>query len=340
MFATVVPGLTALVTAELEQLPGVRVTEAGTDGQSEVIRLDVDRGARPGLHAVRTLEGLYAETGHVTRASGDPTAAIGAGLWLPDSVQKALSAWTSDVRPLSAAMTYQVAVRVANERSALRTDLRRGLIQAVARDKPRWRPADPAQLEIRAAEYAPNRIVAGLRLADAARERPGPSAASQPGALPPTMAALMVSLAGDPRDVLLDPCCGPGAILGQALAAGWPAVQGSDLDPGVVAAARRNVPGAGVLEGDARSIDLPDETVDAVVSRLPSGPDYEVDGSTKTWMAPVLGEITRVTAAGGRVVLLAPVIPVSIMPRPLRITRREPIRLLGTKTELWVCDRN
>jgi hypothetical protein len=39
------------------------------------------------------------------------------------------------------------------------------------------------------------------------------------------------------------------------------------------------------------------------------------------------------------VVLLAPVVPVSVMPRPLRVTRQEPVRLLGTKTTLWVCDR-
>jgi tRNA G10 N-methylase Trm11 len=150
---------------------------------------------------------------------------------------------------------------------------------------------------------------------------------------------MMIGLAGVPRDVLLDPCCGAGTILSQALAAGWADVQGSDIDPAAVEIARRNAPLAGVIEGDARSIDLPDESVGAVVSSLPSGQRYEVGGSMRTWMGAVLGEMTRVTGPGGRVVLLAPVVPVSVMPRALRVTRQEPLRLPGTKTTLWTCDR-
>jgi 23S rRNA G2445 N2-methylase RlmL len=132
---------------------------------------------------------------------------------------------------------------------------------------------------------------------------------------------------------------GAGTILGQALAAGWPDVQGSDIDPGAVEIARRNAPRAGVIEGDARSIDLPDESVGAVVSSLPFGQRYEVGGSMRTWMGAVLGEMTRVTGPGGRVILLAPVVPVSVMPKALRVTRQEPLRLPGTKTTLWICDR-
>ena len=340
MFATVVPGLTALVTSDLEQLPGVHVTGAGSDGRSEVILFDVDRGGRPGLRALRTIEDLFAEVGRTTRSGGDSAPGIAARLWQPDGVQKALSAWAADVRPLSGAMTYRVIPRLPQDQAFLRTELRRALIQAIARDKPRWKTADPAQLEVWFSEYAPGRLVAGLRLADASRRPPHEGRdAEHAGSLRPTVAALMVSLAGEPRDVLLDPCCGAGAILAEALAAGWRDVQGTDIEAAAVQAARRGVPGAGVIQGDARSIDLPDASADAVVSRLPVGPQYEVDGSMRTWMSAVLGELTRVTAPGGRVVLLAPVVPVSVMPRPLRVVRQEPVRLAGTKTTLWVCDR-
>ena len=339
MFATVVPGLAALVTSDLEQLPGVHVTGAGFDGRSDVILFDVDRGGRPGLWTLRTIEDLFAEVGRTTRSGGDSAPGLAARLWRPDGVQKALSAWAADVRPLSGAMTYRVIVRAQQEQAFLRIELRRGLTQAIARDKPRWNTADPAQLELWASEYAPGRLITGLRLSDASmRPHEGPGT-ERPGSLRPTVAALMVGLAGAPHDVLLDPCCGAGTILSAALAAGWPDVQGNDIEAEAVEIARRNVPRAGVIQGDARSIDLPDESVDAVVSSLPFGQQYEVEGSMRTWMAAVLAEITRVTAPGGRAVLLAPVVPVSVMPRPLRVTRQEPLKLLGTKTTLWVCDR-
>jgi hypothetical protein len=339
MFATVVPGLTALVTSDLEQLPGVHVTGTGFDGRSDVILFDVDRGGRPGLWTLRTIEDLFAEVGRTTRSAGDSAPGIAGRLWRPDGVQKALSAWAADVRPLSGAMTYRVIARVRQEQAFLRTELRRGLTRAIARDKPRWNTADPAQLEIWASEYEPGRLVAGLRLSDASMRQHEGREIERPGSLRPTVAALMVGLAGEPRDVLLDPCCGAGTILSEALAAGWPDAQGSDIEAEAVEIARRNVPGAGVIQGDARSIDLPDESVDAVVSNLPFGQQYEVQGSMRTWMSAVLGELTRVTVPGGRVVLLAPVVPVSVMPRPLRVIRQEPVRLLGTKTALWVCDR-
>jgi 23S rRNA G2445 N2-methylase RlmL len=339
MFATVVPGLTALVTSELEQLAGVHVTGAGFDGRSDVILFEADRGARPGLWTLRTIEDLFAEVGRTTRSGGDSAPGIAGRLWRPDGVQKALSAWAADVRPLSGAMTYRVIARVQQEQAFLRTELRRGLTQAIGRDKPRWRTADPAQLEVWASEYAPGRLVAGLRLSDASMRQHQGREIERPGSLRPTVAALMVGLAGEPRDVLLDPCCGAGTILSEALAAGWPAAAGSDIDPEAVEITQRNVPLAGVATGDARSIDLPDESVGAVVSNLPFGRQYEVEGSMRTWMAGVLREMGRVTAPGGRVVLLAPVVPVSVLPPELRVARREPVRLLGTKTTLWVCDR-
>jgi SAM-dependent methyltransferase len=339
MFATVVPGLTALVRGELDELPGVHVTAAGFDGRSDVILFDVDRGARPGLRSLRTVEDLFVEIGRAERSGGDTAPGIASRAWRPEGVQRALSAWAADVRPLSSAMTYRVIARVLQERSFRRTDLRQGLSQAIARDKPRWNIADPARLEFWLTEYAPGALVAGLRLADAAAGPRGDRDAGPPGALRPTVAAMLVGLAGEPRDVLLDPCCGPGAILRAALAAGWPAVQGIDIDPAAVAAAQRNVPRAGVLAGDARSIDLPDETVGAVVSSLPFGPQYEVKGEMRKWLTDVLGEIARVTEPGGRVVFLVPTIPNNVMPRELELSRRESLRLLGVKTRLWVCER-
>jgi 23S rRNA G2445 N2-methylase RlmL len=339
MFATVVRGLAGLVTRDLERLPGVHVTGAGFDGRSDVILLDVDRGCREGLRLLRTVEDVFVEVGRAARSDGANPPAIAGRMWHPDGVEKALSTWSAEVRPLARGMTYRVIARVHDEQTTLRMELRRGITRAIARDRPRWRTADPAQIEVWISEYQPGRLIAGLRLAGQPARPQAGRPARRPAGLPPAMAALMIDRAGEPRGVLLDPCCGAGTILAEALAAGWPDVQGSDIDPGAVQIARRDVPAAGVIEGDARSIDLPDESVATVVSSLPSGPRYEVQGSMRTWMGAVLAEVTRVTSSGGRVVLLAPVVPVSVMPKPLRVTRQQPLRLLGTTTMLWTCDR-
>src|SRR5260370_25843201 len=81
----------------------------------------------------------------------------------------------------------------------------------------------------------------------------------------------MVQLAAKPRGVLLDPCCGTGTILGEALAAGW-AAGGTDIDEAAIAAASRTAPAAAGQLGDARVLLRPDARGGASVSELPSPP--------------------------------------------------------------------
>ena len=179
--------------------------------------------------------------------------------WQPDAVQRALSVWADEVRPLAASMTFQIIARVLSEARFRRTDLRRALADLVARDKPRWRFADPAQLQIAISEFHDGQYVTGLRLSDSGTRQHGARDAGREGGLPPTLAAAMVDLAGAPGRVgrtLLDPCCGAGTVLAEALAAGW-AAEGTDIDAAAVEAAARNAPGATVQLGDARELLLP-----------------------------------------------------------------------------------
>jgi tRNA G10 N-methylase Trm11 len=147
----------------------------------------------------------------------------------------------------------------------------------------------------------------------------------------------MVARAGEPG-LLLDPCCGSGTILAEALAAGWQ-VRGTDIDPDAVTTARHNVRQAEIEVGDARDTGLPDGSVSAVVSNLPFGQQYTVDESMDHWLRAVLGEAARVTVPGGRIVLLAPTIPRTVVPSTLSVTERHPLRLLGTRTTLWIYTR-
>jgi tRNA G10 N-methylase Trm11 len=180
--------------------------------------------------------------------------------------------------------------------------------------------------------------MAGLRVSDARMRQHDGRVVERSGALRPTVAAAMVRLAGRPPGLLLDPCCGSGTILAEALEVGWQA-RGIDIDPEAVGVARHNVPKALVDEGDARRLDVEDGSVDACVSNLPFGRQYGVQGGMQTWLRAVLGELQRVTRPGARIVLLTPSVPPTVLPPALRLTDRIPVRLLGTRTILWAYDR-
>jgi SAM-dependent methyltransferase len=335
MFATAVPGLAPLAAQALAEVPGTVVGDTGFDGRSDVVVFE----GGPGALGTGLTEDVFVEVGRTLRADGDNAAWIARRIWRSERVGKALSVWAALVRPLAGAMTFRVVARVLQERSFVRTELRRQLTDAVARERPRWRFADPAQIEVWIVEYAPGKLLAGLRLSDASMRQHDGRAVEREGALRPTVAAAMVRQAGPPEGALLDPCCGAGTILAEARARGWAPVHGRDIDPGAVAAARANVPDAVVQVGDARRLDLPDGAVGGSVANLPFGRRYTVPGDRDTWLRAVLGELARVTRAGGRVVLLAPDIPRAVVPGSLRLRERYPIRLLGLKTTIWRYDR-
>jgi hypothetical protein len=339
MFASVVPGLAPQVTRELNALPGVRVTASGFDGRTDLILFDVSRGHRDGVWSLRTTEDLFVEVGRATRADGDQPHRIAGRVWRRERVERALSVWSSEVRPLAGTMTFRVIARVLQERSFLRTDLRRAVTDAIAADRPKWRVRDPSQIEVWASEFQAGRLVVGLRLSDVAMRQHDGREAERPGALRPTVAAAMVGLAGEPDGVLVDPCCGSGTVLGEALAAGWTDVRGGDIDPDAVAITHRNVPGATAVRWDARQLDLADSSVTAVVSNLPFGRQFDVPGSMSIWLGQTLGEMARVTRANGLIVVLAPDIPRPAIPAELQLRGRDRIRLLGTPTTLWMFRR-
>ncbi|HEX2363212.1 MAG TPA: methyltransferase domain-containing protein [Jiangellaceae bacterium] len=317
---------------------GLGVTGVGFDGRSDVVLVEPSGGQRSAVLELRTVEDVFIEVGRASRPHGDNPRALANQIWRPEAVQRALSVWAEEVRPLASSMTFRVIVRVLHERSFVRTELRRAMTNAVSADRTKWRLADPAQVEVWMCEYQPGNFVADLRLTSASVRQHGGRPVERQGALRPTVAAAMVMLTGEPSGLLLDPCCGSGTILAEATTRGWRAV-GLDVDASAVEIARVNVSEATVDVGDARELDLPDGAVSACVSNLPFGRQFTVQGSTSSWMRCVLTEIARVTRPRGGIVLLAPCIAQAPIPDQLRLTARYPITLLGTKTTIWVLDR-
>lgn len=334
MFATCVPGLGKMLRRQLDAADGIVCTGSGFDGRGDVVFFDADRDGRAAALKSRLAEDVFTEIGRASRAGGTGAEAVANMAWQADAVQRALSVWADEVRPLAGSMRVRVVARVLSEARFRRTDLRQAMAAAIVRDKPRWRLADPAQLEVWISEWHDGQYVTGLRLGGAGRRRDGGRATEQTGALRPTLAAAMVGLAGTPAGLLLDPCCGSGTILAEALAAGWSA-EGTDVDPVAVETASRTAPGAGIALGDARDLLLPDDCVRACVSSLPFGPQRAAPAEWPAWACTVLAEMSRVTRSGGPVVLLAPDLPRPVIPAALRLRGTVPIRLPGTPRWIW-----
>ncbi|MGI8870132.1 MAG: TRM11 family SAM-dependent methyltransferase [Mycobacteriales bacterium] len=341
-FALTVPGLGALAADELAGISGVTVTAHGNDGRADVVLLalrpDTTRASAPRLLGCRTVEDVFVEVGRTLRGEGDRPQWIAGRLWRAGRVRRALAAWAGVTHASTARATYRVIVRVQQERSFARTELRRAMDRAVGQSQPGWRAGDPAKAEVWTLEYGNGMFVAGLRISDLSMRQRGGRESERSGALRPAAAAAMVRLAGTPHGELLDPCCGSGTILAEALDVGWRA-RGIDIDADAVRAATRNAPRAEVALGDSRRIELEDATLGAVVSNLPFGQQYAVQGDPGEWLGTVLAEFARITDDGGSVVLLAPTLPRDRIPSALQLRGRHRIRLLGASAAIWALTR-
>ncbi|HEY4028115.1 MAG TPA: methyltransferase domain-containing protein [Candidatus Dormibacteraeota bacterium] len=338
-FALTLPGLGGLLRDELaEQVGAGAVGDVEHDGRSDVVPFTT-RATEP--VETRLSEDLFVELG-----TGDPALPLprlAGQLWSARRYDEALPASGPRLGRLGPRPGFRVVARMRSEQGFLRTDLRDELTRAVLRERPRWRPADPAPVELWALQTRPRRLRLGLRLSDRRMRQRAGREVERPGALRPVVAAAMLRLAGSARGPLLDPCCGSGTILREALDAGHTVI-GMDVAAEALAAARANLPrGALLLRADAAALPLRAGAAGAVVSNPPFGRQHALAPDATRWLRSMFAELERVVAGGGPIVLLHPrsrAFEAAILrPRAALVHSRHPIRLLGLPTTIWVFRR-
>ena len=175
--------------------------------------------------------------------------------------------------------------------------------------------------------------VCGMRLSDRTMRHRTWKGEHLPASLRPTMAAALTRLAGaSPGDVVLDPMCGAGTILGEQIElsklrkAGRIEVMGGDLDMIALRAAvvnLRKVGPAFIAKWDATRLPLAPNSVDRIICNPPFGKQMSSPDEIGPLYRCLIRECDRVLKDGGRAALL-----VSEMD-PLR----EAIRLVGWEAQ-------
>jgi tRNA (guanine6-N2)-methyltransferase len=211
--------------------------------------------------------------------------------------------------------TFRLVTQMTGEHGYRRTDARQALAKGLAGKLPAsWRHAEEnAAVEIWLT-IDDATAVCGLRLSDKTMRHRTYKMEHQPASLRPTMAAAVVRLAEiKPKQVVLDPMCGAGTILAEVLE--WSrhtsvrtgALWGGDIEKAALRAAGPNLRGLGrvvLARWDARSLPLPDHSIDRVLCNPPFGKQLSRPEDIGPLYRAALKEWNRVLRPRGRAVVL------------------------------------
>lgn len=171
-----------------------------------------------------------------------------------------------------------------------------------------------------------------------------PARSIEKGMLPPKLAKIMINLAQAPEDgTILDPLCGSGTILQEAVRLGHQNVIGSDISEEAVESARKNMEWLAknpkpeilnpkqilntkyqIFQCDVREISkkIPENLIDAIVTepylgplkignwKLPLGPELGVEGEIGNLSSLYLSafeEFKKILKSDGKIIIIFPV---------------------------------
>ncbi|MEF8785152.1 MAG: methyltransferase domain-containing protein [Haloarculaceae archaeon] len=200
--------------------------------------------------------------------------------------------------------TGSVAVRAENVRGRTDIDTQRAEreLGQVLVDRGHTVDLDDPDNELRVL-FTEETCAVGWLVAESVRDfgdrRPTDRPFFQPGSMDPLLARALVNMAGArPGATVLDPMCGTGGILLEAGRVGA-RVLGLDAQEKMVRGTHQNL-AAGldsewdVVRGDARSLPVADDGVDAVVFDAPYGRQSKIEGEINSLVLDALREAHRV----------------------------------------------
>ena len=211
--------------------------------------------------------------------------------------------------------TYHFVTQMTGTHGYRRIDAKKAMAEGLAGVFPAsWRDVEEdAAVEVWLTIHGAT-AVCGLRLSDKTMRHRTWKLEHQPASLRPTMAAAMVRLAGPaPGNVVLDPMCGAGTILGEQLEltrqrrAGDVEVWGGDIDLAALRAAETNlrrVGRASLNRWSATRLPLPAESVDRVICNPPFGKQLSSPDEIGNLYGGIIREADRVLRPGSRAVFL------------------------------------
>ncbi|NHN55913.1 methyltransferase domain-containing protein [Calidifontibacter sp. DB0510] len=170
-----------------------------------------------------------------------------------------------------------------------------------------------------------------------------------PATTPPVVAAGVLRLAKvSGADRLLDPCAGVGTMpIVDALTRHTGSRMATDASGEAVALARANVAALGVVvqvaEADATRLDLPDRSIDRVVTDLPFGKRIGSHDDNRTLYPGILAELDRLLTPAGRAVLITDdkrlFTDAVRRRRGLKVVKEQPLRYNGVTPTAYTLTR-
>jgi tRNA (guanine6-N2)-methyltransferase len=251
--------------------------------------------------------------------------------------------------------TYHLVTQMEGVHGYRRVDALKAMARGLAGKFPSgWRPAEEnAAIEVWLTIHGAT-AVSGVRLSDRTMRHRTYKVEHFRASLRPTMAAALAWL-GDlkPRQVVVDPMCGAGTILAEALVAtrgkrlpdgaGWNlTLIGGDIDPGRVRAAEANLRRLGPAQlsaWDARVLPLETGSVDRILSNPPFGKQLSTPEEIGPLYRDMIKEHDRVLRKGGKAVLLvadAGALKDAVKRVGWRQERQVSVRVLGQRAVIFV----
>ena len=251
--------------------------------------------------------------------------------------------------------TYRLVVQMTGEHGYRRVDAMKAFGRGLAGKVPdSWKPAEEnAAVEFWLSIHGPV-VVCGLRLSDRTMRHRTYKLEHLPASLRPTVAAAMVRLADlKPGNIVLDPTCGAGTLLAEALLSvrgkrlhdGTPwdvKVIGGDVDEHHVRFARTNLFNLGEVDlhtWDARDLPVEDGVIDRVLCNPPFGKQHGAPEEMGPLYRELLRELDRVLKPGGKAVIIVsdvPALRTAAQAVAWKQQRQVPIRILGQRATIFV----